>query len=873
MQTLMQTAVWPASDHLPALFPGDEVFLVGIGGAGMSGLARALKELGLAPQGSDRQASSATRSLVAEGIPVHIGHRAENISDQCKLLVHTPAVGPDNIEFQAAVASGIPITKRFAILGALMDAREAIAVAGTHGKTTTSGLLAACLDAGERTPGFFIGAQLPYFGTNARLGNGPLVIEADEYDRSFLNGHPRVGIITNLEHDHPDIYPSLESLLSAFRSFAERVQDLLIVNAAWPLAIEALDGLDTRRESGQLSIEYYWVEGDPAPAGVSISAEDASHRTTIEADAPIESSALPEGGDIRWQAINIQNDQQGQSFEVLRDGSSLGRFELALAGRHNVGNALAVIACAHAMDLSFEALKSVFRSYRGAGRRFQELATIEGIKLIDDYAHHPTEIAATIQAARSRMLAPDSDDPTGSVQTSGRPPHPSGRILCVIEPHTFSRVQLLNEDFSTAIGLADRTWVTPIYAAREEAPDSVDLLAFVDQVDNAERSESLESAAQAIADAARPGDTLLFMGAGNIQQSSRHCAEILRAGLRKELVRAAEEGGYGGEILADELLSKHTSMRVGGPATLAVRVKQLDDLKAWWLLAHQLHCPVRVIGRGSNIVVSDAGVDGLIILNRCEAWEVEAGSAINMESAASSTLQGISTSEADEDDSVSVICESGVTLAALGSSLARQGYCGIEYGVGIPGSVGAGVVTNAGAHGWEMADSVLDVEILGHDGESKWVAASDLDFRYRGSALKGDFDRLVLRARLKLKVDTRENIQSRIDRFQSHRRETQPREPSVGSVFKNPAEDYAGRLLESLGKKGYSIGDAYVSDIHANFIINRDSARSEDVIALIQELRSLVAERFGTDLETEIEIVERSLSNRTFRPLRTSHHV
>lgn len=204
-------------------------------------------------------------------------------------------------------------------------------------------------------------------------------------------------------------------------------------------------------------------------------------------------------------------------------------------------------------------------------------------------------------------------------------------------------------------------------------------------------------------------------------------------------------------------------------------------------------------------------------------------------------------------DTALVRCESGVTLAALGQALAREGWAGIEAGVGIPGSVGAGVVTNAGAHGWEMADSVVEAEVMGPDGDARRWTPGELAFRYRGSALKGDADHVVLGVTLRVMRDDPAAILERIARFTAHRRATQPASPSVGSIFKNPAGDFAGRLIEAVGLKGTAIGGAEISPLHANFFVNRGGARARDVLQLMATARRAVRERFGVDLEAEIE--------------------
>jgi UDP-N-acetylmuramate--alanine ligase len=783
--------IWPAAPGLPALTPGQRVHLVGLGGAGMSGLARALAALGLRVSGSDRQDSPLLAALAAEGIEVRIGHAAAQLPADCALVVRTPAVPDENPELAAARAAGIPITKRAVLLGALMDARIGVAVAGTHGKTTTSGMMAAVLVAAGLDPSFFIGGEVLDLGTNARMGAGPqLVIEADEYDWSFLHGHPAIAIITNVEHDHPDIYPTAQSVVDAFAAFAGNVRPdgRIIACASSPLVHDAVRGAGA-------SVEWYHVAGDPIPHDLS------SPDSTI----PM----------VHWTARDLAATPDGQLFDVRRGEECLGTWAIRLGGRHNVGNALAVIAAAEALGVDRQATRRALAGYRGTERRFQVLGHAAGVTVVDDYAHHPTEIAATLAAARQRF--------------PGRPIH------AIVQPHTYSRVALLADAFAASLLTADRVTVTPIYAARETPPPGVDAARIASGIPGADVATNLGAAADTAAARASEGDVLLFLGAGDITDASRSCLDLLRRRDAERLVRVAAERGLGGEVLGDEPVARHTSLKVGGPADVAVRVRIIGDLAGWWSLAQALGISVHVLGRGTNVLVADAGVQGLVLINRCEGWRMETGPGV------------------DSGTSLVVIAESGVTLAALGQTLARDGLAGIEAGVGIPGSVGAGVVTNAGAHGWAMADSVIEAEVLEADGTARWWTPEDLAFRYRGSALKGDANRLVLRATLRVRRDDPAAILARIAAYTAHRRATQPATPSVGSIFKNPPGDHAGRLIEAVGLKGSTAGGAEISPLHANFFVNRGGARAADILQLVDRARRAVQTRFGITLEPEIE--------------------
>jgi UDP-N-acetylmuramate--L-alanine ligase/UDP-N-acetylenolpyruvoylglucosamine reductase len=771
--------VWPAAPGVPALRVGDQVHLVGIGGAGMSGLARVLAARGLVVSGSDRSPSDTLDALREAGLTVFVGHDRAHVPPGCTLVVRSPAVPDGNPELDAARAAGIPITKRAALMGALMDAGVGLAVAGTHGKTTTTGLLAYILTLAGLDPTFFVGGDVLELGTNARAGIGPhVVVEADEYDRTFHYGHPHIAIVTSLELDHPDVYSDLDEVVESFRVFASHVRPdgLLIVNAASAAVLSAVDG-------AQAAIEGYAVDGDSAPAGT----------------------------DLVWRAHDLETGGHRQVFEIEYRGASLGTFELLLPGRHSVGNALAAVAAAHSLGVSLEVMREALATYRGAERRFQELGRAMGVRVIDDYAHHPTEIAATLQAARERFS--------------------HGRLWAIVEPHTYSRVEALASGFGPALAGADRVIVTPIYAARETAAPGVSAGLIAAGVSGAELAGGLEDAADRAAQGAERGDILLFMGAGDITLASRRCLFALRRRAVDELEQLAAARQLGGERAEDTALAGYTSLRVGGPADLVVRVRSVDDLAGWHRLAGELDVPRRILGRGSNVLVADRGIQGLILINRCESWAVAPLG----------------------DDTAIVHADSGVTLAALGSSLAQLGWAGVEAGIGIPGSVGAGVVTNAGAHGWSMSDCVESCDVLVPAGEERVWGHEELRFGYRESALSHRVDCVVLRAHLRVTRAAPTAIAERMARHTKQRRATQPRSASAGSMFKNPAGDYAGRLIEACGLKGLTVGAARISEVHANFFVNLGGATSSDVEALVGIARDRVREQFGVELELEIE--------------------
>ena len=300
-----------------------------------------------------------------------------------------------------------------------------------------------------------------------------------------------------------------------------------------------------------------------------------------------------------------------------------------------------------------------------------------------------------------------------------------------------------------------------------------------------------------------------------------------------ELQAAAQAEGLGGKVRRGEPLARHTTLRVGGPADLFVKAETVDEVIEWFRLARRHGLPVLALGSGSNVLVSDRGIRGVVVEIAC------AGHAL-----------------LEEEDTGTLRVEAGASLPALVYTLARQGWGGFEQGIGIPGTVGACVVNNAGAHGWSMADNVLAALVLGPGGTVYELPAPTLAFEYRSSRFKRQApqDReIVLRADLAVHRADPDALKARMAEYTAHRRRTQPTDPSVGSMFKNPPGDYAGRLIEAAGLKGHRIGQAQISPKHANFFINLGGATAADVTALIQAARVTVREQFGVSLELEIE--------------------
>lgn len=438
--------------------------LVGIGGSGMSAIAWVLLGQGFTVSGSDRQANEITSTLAQAGATVYQGHDAAYITGADALIISS-AIPPSNPEVQAAEAAGVPVLKRADFLGALMADVRSVAVAGTHGKTTTTGLIAHILLEAQQDPSVIIGGVLPVLGQAGRAGQGDLfVVEADEYDYMFLGLQPTVEVITNIEHDHPDMFPTADDYQEAFYRFVQRLP-------SGGTLIACADDPGVRRLLSQ-------VQG---------------------ADIEVVTYGLgEEEADYKLTAVDLRSNQLGGSdFVVLEEGQTIGLARLRLPGKHNIQNALAAIAVCRSLGVPFAEMHRALADFGGVGRRFQVIGEVRGVTVVDDYAHHPTEIRATLAAARQR--------------------YPGRRLWAVWQPHTYSRTKMLLSEFATSFDDADRVVVLDIYRSREQDTLGIDSRVVVAQMahEDAHYAGEHEAAATFISDRIRPGDVLLTLGAGD----------------------------------------------------------------------------------------------------------------------------------------------------------------------------------------------------------------------------------------------------------------------------------------------------------------------------------------------------------------------
>jgi UDP-N-acetylmuramate--alanine ligase len=448
---------------------GKKIHFIGIGGSGMSGLARIALSDGISVSGSDAKDSSVLTALRALGADVFTSHEAAHVQG-ADVVIYSTAISASNPEMAYAVERSIPILTRAQALAALMSGSKSIAVAGTHGKTTTSSMLTVALQACGVDPSFAIGGTLTASGSNAHRGTGDFfVAEADESDGSFVEYRPLAAIVTNIEHDHVDFFHTPEAVTEVFENFASTI----------------------------------------SPQGFLVYCADDSGATRLGTSAltctPI-SYGESENADLRIDQIELK--AMGSSARVMWRGRAVGHLELQVPGHHNLLNAASCLAMGLTLDMPIHQLLEGLHNFRGAGRRFELKATEHGIRIIDDYGHHPTEITVTLQAAR--RYAGD------------------GRVLVIFQPHRYSRTQAFLNDFAASLDLADDVTLLEIYAASEKPIHGVSSSLIAEKMSRGHFIPNFASASERVIEMAKPGDVIITLGAGDVNSLAPIIAEGLQ---------------------------------------------------------------------------------------------------------------------------------------------------------------------------------------------------------------------------------------------------------------------------------------------------------------------------------------------------------
>ena len=742
------------------------IHLIGVAGSGMSGLARMLLEMGHRVSGCDCVTSTETEKLQQAGLNFFSPHSPDPVQD-ADVVVYSSAIRESNVALQAARKRDCLCLRRAECLAAILNNKKGIVVAGTHGKTTTSSLSAHLLREGRLRPCHYVGAEIPVLGANAHWNADSeyLVAEGDESDGTLVNYLPEHSIILNIEAEHLDFYRDIDHIKSVFRTLCEHTRGRIIYCKSDPNACEVCSAFPG-------SVSYGWQDAD-------------------------------------YTASDVVAKSGRTIFTINHRGEPLGRVELGIPGRHNVLNSLAATALALELGCDFAAIARGLASFAGARRRFETKYLSRDYRIVDDYGHHPTEIAATLQTAHS--LKPQ-------------------RLIVIFQPHRYTRTKLLRNDFGKALQSVDHLFVTDIYPASEQPIPGITGQTIVDAVQeqgpvDAHYLPQLKLAHHTLGNLLRPGDLFLTLGAGNVHEVGTRIARDLRllADLRLECECAVPCRLY-------EPMSRHTTIGVGGQAQYWIEPSSIATARTAVNFFKDRNVPVCFVGRGSNLVVREGGIRGAVIhLNGGEFDELE--------------LVG-----------TQIVAGAGVKLKKLAAFAARHGLAGFEWMEGIPGCVGGSLRMNAGCMGHDMWSVFRSAEAMDENGDLIHCQREDMaEAQYR---LVPEFDHnIVLRATFEGQPDDPVLIERRMKEYHERRKGSQPVEPSAGCTFMNPQEIPAGRLIEELGLKGFRIGGAMVSPVHANFIVNTGGAKATDVTELIDYIRTKAKDERGIVLKTEVQVI------------------
>ena len=742
-----------------------KIHLIGVAGSGMSGIAGLLLALGHRVSGSDKVRTVEVERLEKSGLQFHLGQNAANLSE-ADLVIFSSAIRPGNVEYDEAVRTGRNMVRRAEALAGIMHGKQGIVVCGMHWKTTTSAMAAHVLKAGGLHPSHYVGAEIPILGTNANwdLAGAHFVVEGDESDGTLALYHPRHAIVLNIEEEHLDYYEDLAAIEMVFNQLLSQTS-----------------------------------------GNVFYCADDANASRLCMAHPGAISYGESHLAFYRFDDVHPKDFQS--HFRVLRGGEPLGAITLNVPGRHNVSNAVAVVALATELGVAFARIAEALETFRGARRRFEIKYRSERYMIVDDYGHHPSEVKATLATAKN----------------TGRK-----RVLCMFQPHRFSRTLKLKEEFGRAFQDADVAMIADVYPASELPIPGVTGQTIVDEMIReghaaASFQPDRKKLAQEIGRMLEPGDCVISLGAGNIHEAASLLAKDVA--LLDELQNAMGAG----VIKLYEPLAKHTTMRVGGPAQFWAEPETEEGFANLVKFSTERGVPIFVMGRGSNLLVRDGGIRGVVVnLNRGEFKKIE-------------VRDGRITAGA------------GVKQKELAYAARDARIGGFEWFEGIPGNVGGALRMNAGAMGGETFRQVVSVRYIDPLGgfHMKTPAEMDVSYRHCGTLVTN----FAVSATFKGEPGTPEVIEKLLDESVKKRRTSQPRESSAGCIFKNPASVPAGKLVDELGLKGARIGGAKVSEIHGNFIVNDEKATAADVLNLIEKVKQAAQRERGIALETEVQIV------------------
>lgn len=748
-----------------------KVYFLGIGGIGMSALARYFNHLGMAVSGYDKTITPLTQRLSEEGIIIHytddgaqtIANHELNINDT--LVILTPAIPKDFAEWNALQTQQFTIKKRAEILGLISENYTTIAVAGTHGKTTTSSLVAHLLYHSSKNCLAFLGGIATNYQTNLLLPFNKetpaiCVVEADEYDRSFLKLSPNYSIINSMDPDHLDIYGSEASFHQGFQDFANRLNKdgVLFYKQHLPLQFN---------EGKHLSFSISESESDIVAENIRI-----------------------ESGVYIFDYFNRQS------------GVRISNLESGIPGSHNVENAVAAISAVLAVGLDEDEIRAGLKTFQGVKRRFEYILKHPKHIFIDDYAHHPEELRAFISSVRAL--------------------YPNQKITGAFQPHLFSRTRDFVDGFAESLNLLDEVFLLDIYPARELPIEGITSEIIFNKLHNKKSICSKEMLPKLVAES-NP-EVMVSLGAGDI--------DALVLPIKNELLRvnasdyATElEAMLEGSVHTQEPMMKYTWLKIGGPADILVKPKNQNDIILTAAYAEKHLIPLFILGNGSNLLVSDAGIRGIVLaIGEAESTFKQEGNLFTV--SASYSLPKF-------------------VLESL-----KLGYEGLEATAGVPATIGGATRMNAGAYGTEVFDCIHKVKFIRH-GKVQEKLKNEIQFSYRHTEFAND---IILETTFELKqAEDIEAVSLKRKTLLEKRKDAQPLDkPNTGSVFKNPLPQYAGKLIEDAGLKGYMHGQVQVSPKHANFIVNNGGATAREFMELVNYIIETVETKFNVRLHTEV---------------------
>ena len=741
-------------------------YLLGVSGSGMSGIARILLDMGHLVFGSD---SSPDKEIIE-----NLKQRGLQFLDQKQdilpslsldCVVFSSALRKNHLIFKQIKKEKIPVFSRFQILSLLLSLKTSCCVIGSHGKTNTSALLAHILGNSGVRISHYIGGEASLPGKSARW----------DFDSDFF--------IAELDESNGhlvEISCNYALFLNANLEHIDYYQDQENLMKTYQKFLEKVD----------LGIVY--CSEDNLAFELCKDRKNAVSYGFEEADYTVGKLIKKEGGIF---------------FEVFYQNKCIAEMPLPLPGRHQILNALGVASFIHILGFSVSDFLPLASNFVTTRKRFEKKGEFLGVQIFNDYAHCPSEVMAVLDSAQSLSHQ---------------------RLIFVFQPHRYTRLEKFIHQFASSFKGADKLFILPVYASGENPISGIDgkkltQLACLQSIE-AEYLPDFEKAHHRIGNFLKKGDLLMILGAGDVHQIS---TKILRDFSILEKLMSSDLSWECASLY--EPLSLYTTLRIGGPAQFWISPKKFSDLELIFKRAKDLNLPLHIMGRGSNTLVRDGGIAGIVIvLKEGEFSEI--------------SIKG---------NLISV--SAGVRLKKLVSFAKSKGISGLEWMEGIPGNVGGSVKMNAGAMGGEMFNQVEDVLVLNPEGKIDLLKASSIKTAYRST--KGLDGFAILRVTLRGKKSTEEKISSLLNSFQSHRKSTQPIGASSGCIFKNSPEFSAGKIIDELGLKGVSRGDAMISQEHGNFILNQGNALASDVLSLINFIQNQVLEKRGVSLFTEVKIV------------------